>query len=116
VAIVTVIGAPLGLGLLLVVLPVLLVIGYLVAGIWIGDQVLDGTSPGIVRERPYLAAVIGLVVLGVVSAIPFVGGIVGGLATLVGFGAIVLLMWRVLRGTDRRTAPVSRQVGTPVAG
>ena len=116
VAIVTVVGAPLGLGLLVFVLPGLLVIGHLVAGIWIGDQILARTSPGVVRERPYLAAVIGLVLLGVVGAIPFVGGIVGGLAVLVGFGAVVLLMWRVLRGTDRRTAPVSRQVGAPVAG
>ena len=60
IAIVTVVGVPLGLGILALVLPALLVAGYLVAGIWIGDMILVRTSPGVVRERPYLAALIGV--------------------------------------------------------
>ena len=94
IAIVTVVGVPLGLGILALVFPALLVAGYLVAGIWIGDMILVRTSPGVVRERPYLAALIGVAILGVIGIIP----VVGGIAVLIGFGAVVLLMWRALRG------------------
>jgi hypothetical protein len=57
-------------------------------------MILAQTSPGVVRERPYLAALLGLAVLAVIGIIPVVGGIV----IFVGFGAVVLLMWRTLRG------------------
>jgi hypothetical protein len=93
-AIVTVIGAPLGLGILVVALPLLLVAGYVTAGIWIGDVIVARAWPGVTRERPYLAAVVGVAALAVVSIIP----IVGGLISLAGFGAVVLYMWRTLRG------------------
>jgi hypothetical protein len=93
-AIVTIVGAPLGLAILVLVLPALFIAGYLVAGIWIGDMILAQASPGVVRERPYLAALLGLAVLAVIGIIPVVGGIV----IFVGFGAVVLLMWRTLRG------------------
>jgi hypothetical protein len=92
-SIATVVGAPLGLGLLLFLLPVLLVGGYLVAGIWIGDMILARTSPGVVRERPYLAAVVGVAILGVIGIIP----VIGGIATIIGFGAIALTGWRAMR-------------------
>ena len=94
-AIVTVVGAPLGIGILVLVLPALMIAGYLVAGIWIGDRILGQVTPAVVRERPYLAALLGLAVLGVISVVPVIGGIV----ILVGFGAVVLLMWRTLRGS-----------------
>jgi hypothetical protein len=93
-AIVTVFGAPFGLGLLVFVLPGLFFIGYLVAGIWVGEQILGRSSPEVMRERPYLAALVGLAVVGAISIVPGVGGIVG----FVGFGAVMLLMWRVARG------------------
>ena len=54
-----------------------------------------GQSSPVVRERPYLAAVIGLTVVGLVSFLPTVGGLI----SFVGFGAVMLLSWRVLRGT-----------------
>ncbi len=109
-AIVTVVGAPLGLGLLVLVLPLLFVVGYLVIGIWIGDQILARTSPGVVRDRPYLAAVIGLIVMGIVGIIP----VVGGLVVLVGFGAVVLLMWRVFR-RDRRAGSTTSDPAAALA-
>jgi hypothetical protein len=93
VAMVTVVGIPFGLGLLLLVLPALFLIGYIVAGIWLGEVILGRTSPGVVRERPYLAAVVGLTVVGIVSIFPTIGGLI----SLVGMGAVVLLMWRVIR-------------------
>jgi len=105
-AIVTVVGIPLGLGILALVLPLLLVTGYLVAGIWIGDVIVSQSSPGVQRDRPYLAALVGLTVLGAASIIPGVGAI----ASIIGFGAVALLMWRTMRGeTD-----TSAIAGTPV--
>jgi len=68
--------------------------GYLVAGIWLGEWLLyRGDRP--VPERPYLAAVVGLLVLQIISLVPFVGAI----ASLFGFGAVLLLAWRVFRAT-----------------
>ncbi len=92
-AIVTIVGLPLGLWILALVLPTLLVAGYLVAGIWIGDMILARTSPDVVRERPYLAAVLGVAVLGVIGIIP----VIGAIPVIVGFGAVVLAMSRAVR-------------------
>jgi hypothetical protein len=99
-AIVTVFGALFGLGLLVFVLPALLFVGYLVAGIWVGEQIVGRTASGVARERPYLAALVGLAVVGAVGLVPGVGGIV----SFIGFGAVVLLMWRILRPTTRASA------------
>ena len=44
-------------------------------------------------DRPYLAAVVGVLVLAFAGIIPFVTAI----ATLFGFGALLLSAWRVLR-------------------
>jgi hypothetical protein len=107
-AIVTVVGIPFAIGLLGLVLPGLFVIGYIVTGIWFGELILAQSSPG-VRERPYLAAVVGLAIMGLVGWVPFVGGLI----SFVGFGAVMLLSWRVLRGA-RGAAPYAASVG-PVA-
>jgi cytoskeletal protein CcmA (bactofilin family) len=93
-AMVTIVGIPLGLGILIGFLPVILFTGYLVAGIWIGEWVVRQVSRGSAPDRPYAAAIVGVVLLGVVSIVPGVGAIIGFL----GFGAVVLLMWRTLRG------------------
>ena len=93
-AIVTLIGAPLGFVVLAFVLPVLLITGYLVAGIWIGDWILRRIEPGVTRERPYRASFVGLLVLGATGWIP----VVSGLALLIGFGALLVSMLRVLEG------------------
>jgi hypothetical protein len=91
-AMITVIGAPLGLAILLMVWPAAAFVGYLVAGIWIGEWLLyRGDRPR--PQRPYLAAVTGLLILQVISIVPFVGPI----ASLFGFGAVLLLAWRVFR-------------------
>lgn len=101
-AMVTVIGAPLGLAMLLGVWPLVAFIGYLVAGIAIGEWVLGRTSPQVVHERPYLAAVIGILSLHVLGIVPFVTPI----ASLFGFGAVLVLAWRTLtHGETGTTAP-----------
>lgn len=92
-AIVTIVGAPIGIALLMVVWPAAAYIGYLVAGIWIGDWLLGrfrGSDPA---GRPYAAAVVGLIVLMVIGFIPLVGAV----ASLFGFGAVILHGWRAFR-------------------
>ena len=110
-AIVTIIGAPLGLGILLGLWPLMAFLGYLVAGIWIGEWTLHRTSPDKERERPYLAAVVGLVILQLISFIPFAAPI----ASLFGFGAVVLLTWRTFRhhepGPQTTTRPATMPAG-----
>lgn len=94
-AIVTIIGVPTGLAILGFAMPALLIGGYAVAAIWLGEQVLARTNAGVDRARPYFAAVVGVALLGALSVIP----IVGGLFVLAGFGALVLFLWRTARGT-----------------
>lgn len=101
---VTVVGAPLALGILFGLWPAVAFVGYLVAGIWVGDWILRRTSPDTTRERPYLAAVIGLIVLQVLGIWPFVTMI----ASLFGYGAILILAWRTFRGPGRRVQDAPR--------
>lgn len=105
--IVTVVGAPVGLLLLLVVLPVAAFLGWLVAAIWIGDWLVARMRGDREPERPYLAAVLGVIVLAIAGMLPFVSAI----ATLFGFGALLLAAWRTFRrdrspvgGTDATQA------------
>ncbi len=105
---ITIIGVPLALGLVFGLWPLAAIAGYLVAGIAVGDWVLRRTSPSVVRDRPYLAAVIGILLLEVLTVIPFVGAI----ASLFGFGAVLLLCWRVLRGDRQAT---TTQFAAPTA-
>jgi Ca2+-binding RTX toxin-like protein len=101
----TLIGIPLGLVLLLVVLPALWVLGYLVAGTRLGAELLRRAGrPQSATAPPYLAAVVGLLALQLVGLIPIVGGLVVGLAGLVGAGALVYLAWRAWRGARPRAA------------
>ncbi len=105
---VTVVGAPLAFGIAFGLWPLVATLGYLVAGILIGEWILGRTSPGVVRERPYLAAVIGLLVLQVLSLVP----LVGAFASFLGYGAVLLLAWRTLR-SGTAAAPLSSQP-TPI--
>ena len=98
VAMVTIVGAPLGLGILLGFLPLLAFVGFLVAGILIGEELL-GTRKEPAAARPYKGAVLGIVVLQVIGLVPFVGGLATAVASIVGLGAIMLVAWRVVRGT-----------------
>jgi hypothetical protein len=107
----SVIGAPLGLGILFGLWPLVAFLGYLVAAIALGDWILARTSDGTVRERPYLAAVVGVVVLQALALIP-VAALLSALASLVGFGAVLRLAWRTLRS---RAVPVPAMTGAVTA-
>lgn len=89
---ITVVGAPLGLAILFMVWPAAAFAGYLVAAIWLGEWLLYRNA-GEPPARPYLAAILGLIVLQVITFVPFVGPI----ASLFGFGAVLLLAWRTFR-------------------
>jgi hypothetical protein len=107
----TVIGAPIGLGLLLVVLPAITFLGWVIAAIWVGDWLVARMRGSREPGRPYLAAVLGVIALAVAGVLPFVSG----LATLFGFGALLLTAWNVLRPEAPSPAASSAQA-VPSAG
>lgn len=92
-ALLTVVGIPLGLALLVGVLPALWVLGYLVSATGIG-RVL---SRVLGRERienvahPYVPVLLGVLVLQLIGLLPFVGFAVILLAGLLGAGALTLV-------------------------
>jgi hypothetical protein len=91
-ALVTVVGIPFGLGLFSALMAIYAV-GYVTSGWMLGQRLLtDGRSK-------YLVFVAGWAVLRVVALIPVVGGIVSGIATILGLGVLV---------TARRAAPSDR--------
>jgi hypothetical protein len=103
VAFVTVIGIPIGIALLLVVLPLLWGLGYVTTGTRLGFFIADlrHTTPNL--AHPYLEAVLGVFIFQLIALIPIVGGIVVALAGLFGAGAIVVHAWRRTR-TSRNQA------------
>jgi len=80
-------------------------IGWIVAAIWIGDWLVQRIRGAVEPERPYLAAVIGVIVLGIGGLIPLVTLI----ASLFGFGAVLLLGWRVVRHEPLEAAATMAQ-------
>jgi hypothetical protein len=109
---VTIVGAPLGLGVMFLLWPLLAYVGYLVAGIFVGEWLLDRSPGAPVRERPYLAAVIGLVVLQLIGIVPVVG-IVSAIASVFGFGAVLVLGWRTLTSGRAGTQVVAAPAPLP---
>lgn len=97
-AILTVIGIPAGIGLLVVAWPAVSFIGYIVAAIWLGEWLLNRREGAVPAERPYAAATLGLVVAFVIGLVPLVSAIL----SILGLGAVVLAALRTLR---RRGSP-----------
>ena len=94
VAFITVIGIPIGIALLLLVLPLLWGLGYVTTGTRLGFFIADlrHTTPDL--GHPYLEAVLGVVIFQLIGLVPILGGIVVALAGLFGAGAIVVHLWR----------------------
>jgi hypothetical protein len=92
---ITIVGLPLALSTLFVVWPTLAFIGYLVAAIWLGEWILRAGGRKQVTERPYLAALVGLLVGAVVGLIPLVSAII----SIFGLGAVTVAGWRTLVGS-----------------
>ena len=89
----TVVGAPMGFALLFILWPAIAFLGWIVAAIWVGDWIVARLRGTTEPDRPYLAAVVGVIVLAFAGVLPFVGAI----ATLFGFGALLLAAWRTFR-------------------
>jgi len=90
----TIVGLPLALTLLFVVWPTVAFAGWIVAAIWLGDWLLRAAGRRQPAERPYLAAVVGLLLAGLLGLIPFVSAII----SIFGLGAVTIAGWRTLRG------------------
>jgi len=93
-ALVTIVGIPLGLVLLLAFV-LLLAIGYVSAAWAIGRRILKPPKARI------LAFLVGLVLLRLLALVPFVGGLISFLATLLGLGALALAAGRARKAPIR---------------
>ena len=99
---VSVVGIPLGmLGLLSLAL--LYAMGYVVASLALGRRLVKEPS------SPYVAFLVGLVILRILGLIPFVGGLVTFLASAFGLGALAV----AARRAGRRSTPIAADTVTP---
>jgi hypothetical protein len=98
-ALVTLVGIPLGIGVLLALAP-LFSAGYVVST-WLLGRLLV-RPPG----RRFLALLAGWAILRALALIPVLGGLLWFAATVFGLGSIVVAMWRARTGPtfDRRSA------------
>jgi cytoskeletal protein CcmA (bactofilin family) len=102
-ALVTLIGIPLGAGLLLALVPIYAV-GY-VTGAWLlGRRIL---KPATSR---FVAFLVGWAILRVVALIPIAGGLGWLAATVFGLGALIVAAWRARRPYP--AAPAAPATGT----
>jgi hypothetical protein len=107
---ITIVGLPLALTVLLMVWPALAFVGYLVGAIWIGEWLLARAGRG-ETERPYLAAVVGMLVAGALSLVPLIGLII----SLFGLGGVTVAGWRTLVGRPPQPLQL-RPSAQPMAG
>jgi hypothetical protein len=106
IALVTVIGVPLGVGVLAFMLPAVWFLGYLVGGLRLGTLIYSQAAER-VRGNRYLAVVTGLAIIQLFALIPFIGILVAVLMGFWGAGAVVLLAWRSFRVPRDASPPLS---------
>ena len=99
-ALVTVVGIPLGVAVLLALLP-LYWIGYASSAWLLGRRLVRPP------RRPALAFLAGLGILRLLALIPFLGGLVWLAATILGLGALFLTAWRARRPEAAGPAPAA---------
>lgn len=104
-ALVTLVGIPFGVALLLAAIPVLLV-AYATAAWLLGRRVLRDRS-----SSPWAALLVGWGILRLLALIPVVGWLVGLAATVLGLGALAVALWRA-----RRPGAPAATAEAPVAG
>ena len=109
----TLIGIPAALTLWFGLLPAMGLIGLLVAGVRLGEYMTRQTE-GI--GHPYLAALLGTLVLMIAGAIPFVGPIVISVAAFLGSGALAIHAFRAARSEPSAPAPPTAAVPASVTG
>lgn len=96
----TLVGAPLALLILLVVLPILWLLGMIVVGTWIGSYIIKPTDTG----RAIGSALLGTLIVLLVSLIPFVA-VITGIAAVLGSGAFVYRAFKHRNDVEMPTIP-----------
>jgi len=106
-ALVTLVGIPFGVALLLAAIPVLLV-AYSTSAWLVGRRVLRNRS-----TSPWSALVVGWGILRVLALIPVAGALAGLAATVVGLGALAVALWRARRPGAPAARPEAPATGRP---
>jgi hypothetical protein len=113
-AFITVIGIPLGLGILLFLLPALGFLGFIVAGTRLGMFLL-GLGNRERNERPYLEAALGTLLLQIAILVPFIGALTAILAGIWGAGALAFVVYRGAGGQGFEPQATTPAAGAPAA-
>jgi cytoskeletal protein CcmA (bactofilin family) len=106
-ALVTLVGIPFGIALLLAAIPVLLV-AYVASAWMLGRRVLRNRS-----TSRWAALFAGWAILRVLALIPVVGALIGLVATIVGLGALAVALWRAGRPEAPAARPEAPGPGRP---
>jgi cytoskeletal protein CcmA (bactofilin family) len=106
-ALVTLVGIPFGVALLLAAIPVLLV-AYTTTAWTVGRRVLRNRS-----ASPWAALLTGWGILRVLALIPVAGALIGLAATVVGLGALAVALWRARRPGAPAASPEAPAPGRP---
>jgi hypothetical protein len=107
-AFVSLIGIPVGLAIVLVVIPLLALLGYLVSAFLVGTWLVAAAK---VQAGKYLSVIAGVIALQLLGLVPWIGGLVVFVATLFGTGALVWRLWHDRRQHRPTTAPVAPMGG-----
>lgn len=97
-ALVTLVGIPFGVALLLALVPVMLM-AYVTSAWILGRRMLKD------RASPWLALLAGWGVLRLLALIPVVGFLVGLVATVIGLGSLVVALWHARGPVEPVAAP-----------
>ena len=106
VLLVTVIGIPLAL-LLVFGYVVLMLLGYLVAAMFVGDTALERIGKEKVDSAWWrvLFMFLALIVIAIVKQVPFIGGLAVMLLFIAGIGAFTMRSWRGFRNDAAEATP-----------
>jgi hypothetical protein len=106
-ALVTLVGIPFGVAVLLAAIPVLLV-AYATTAWIVGRRVLRNRS-----TSPWVALLAGWGILRVLALIPAAGALVGLAAMVVGLGALAVALWRARTPGAPAATPEAPAAGRP---
>jgi hypothetical protein len=96
-AMITLIGVPFGIGLLVFLLPALWFLGYIVAAARLGSALVGLRNKG-PSDHPYAATVLGIVLLQLLVLVPVLGVLVALLAGLWGAGSLAFSAYKAAGG------------------
>lgn len=90
---VTIVGLPLSLGIFFLLMPVVLILGYLITATRIG-LLVTGAMGQPLPAHPYLAVFVGVLAFQLVAIVPGIGWVAVFLAMAWGAGGLLLYGWR----------------------